>query len=95
MPHTTELRNNDSHKLPLGESTVSRYTHIGLEVSIEMKTVTVYVFGGSIATKIVVEDLGDVLLVTTQEEWDASKKENRSPTAGGFKREYVYREDSV
>jgi hypothetical protein len=54
-----------------------------------MKRVTVVQFGGAIAEKIVVEDRGDVLLVTTEEEWLASQAENRAPITVGFKKEYI------
>ena len=39
-----------------------------------------------------VEDRGDVLLVTTEEEWLASKAENRAPVSVGFRREYIVNE---
>jgi hypothetical protein len=41
------------------------------------------------AEKILVEDEGDVLVVTTEEEWAASVAENRLPVTVGFKREYL------
>jgi len=54
-----------------------------------MKTVTVIVYGGAIEEKILVEDRGDVLIVTTAEEWRAAETENRAPIVVGFKREYL------
>lgn len=54
-----------------------------------MKRVTVIQYGGTIAEKILVEDRGDVLLVTTEEEWRASEIEQRSPISVGFRKEYV------
>jgi hypothetical protein len=54
-----------------------------------MERVTVVQFGGAIVEKILVEDLGSVLLVMTEEEWSASQVENRAPVSVGFKREYV------
>jgi hypothetical protein len=51
--------------------------------------VTVIQYGGTIAEKILVEDRGDVLLVTTEEEWNASQSENRAPISVGFKAEYI------
>ena len=57
-----------------------------------MKRITVRVFGGTTADKIVVEDKGDVLVVTTEEEWLAFQAENRVPVVVGFKREYVVEE---
>jgi hypothetical protein len=54
-----------------------------------MKRVTVIQFGGMIAEKILVEERGDVLIVTTEEEWAASVAENRPPVSVGFRREYL------
>jgi hypothetical protein len=54
-----------------------------------MKRVTVKVYGGKIAEKILVEDRGEVLLVTTEDEWIASEAENRVPVSVGFRREYL------
>jgi hypothetical protein len=54
-----------------------------------MKRVTVIQFGGTISTKILIEDKGDVLVVTSQEEWEASQRESRAPVVVGFRREYV------
>jgi hypothetical protein len=54
-----------------------------------MKRVTVIQFGGTISTKILVEDKGDVLLVTSEEEWEASQRESRSPVVVGFRREFL------
>ena len=54
-----------------------------------MKRVTVIQFGGTIVEKILVEDKGDVLVVTTEEEWKAAAAENRPPVSVGFKREYL------
>ena len=58
----------------------------------EKKRVTVIQYGGTIAEKILVEDRGEVLLVTTEEEWDAADVENRHPVAVGFRREYLVEE---
>jgi hypothetical protein len=55
----------------------------------QIKRVNVIQFGGTIAEKILVEDRGDVLVVTTEEEWAASVAENRPPISVGFKREYL------
>lgn len=57
-----------------------------------MKRVTVVEFGGAITEKILVKDCGEVLLVTTEEEWMASKAENRPPISVGFRREYMVEE---
>ena len=54
-----------------------------------MKRVTVYIYGGTIAEKILVEDRGDVLLLTTEAEWSAAEKESRQPIVVGFRREYL------
>jgi hypothetical protein len=54
-----------------------------------MKYVTVIQFGGAIVEKVLVKDLGDVVLVTTEDEWVASQNEARAPISIGFKREYV------
>lgn len=54
-----------------------------------MKKVTVTVFGGTIEEKILVEDKGDVLVVTTEDEWNAAERENRLPIVVGFRREYL------
>jgi hypothetical protein len=54
-----------------------------------MTTVTVIVFGGKPVEKILVEDLGEVLLVTTPEEWAESNRLKRKPVTVGFKREYI------
>ncbi len=55
----------------------------------ETKRVTVCQYGGTIAEKVVVQDLGDVLILTTEEEWEASQRENRDPVTVGFKRQYA------
>ena len=57
-----------------------------------MKRVTVVEFGGTISTKILVENRGDVLVVTREEEWEASQKESRPPIVVGFRREYLTKE---
>jgi len=57
-----------------------------------MKRVTVTQFGGTIAQKIVVEDQGSVLILTTEEEWAKAERENRPPVVVGFRREYVVEE---
>jgi hypothetical protein len=54
-----------------------------------MKKVTVVQYGGTIAEKILVEDRGEVLLVTTEAEWRAAERENRLPVSVGFRREYL------
>lgn len=61
----------------------------------KMKTVIVKQYGGSIAEKVVVEDRGDVLLVTTHEEWADSQREGREPIVVGFRREYVVRDAAL
>ncbi len=55
----------------------------------DINRVTVVQYGGTIAEKILVEDRGDVLLVTTEEEWSTSQSENRPPVSVGFKAEYI------
>jgi hypothetical protein len=55
----------------------------------DIRKVTVVQYGGMIAEKILIEDRGDVLVVTTEEEWNASQRENRPPISVGFKAEYV------
>jgi hypothetical protein len=57
-----------------------------------MKRVTVIEFGDTISTKILVEDRGDVLILTTEQEWERSKIEKRPPVVVGFRREYVVEE---
>ena len=54
-----------------------------------MKRVTVVEYGGTISEKILVEERGDVLLVTTEEEWMSAEAENRVPITVGFKRDYL------
>jgi hypothetical protein len=54
-----------------------------------MKRVTVIVFGGAVEEKILVEDRGNVLLVTTEEEFALSVVQNRPPVAVGFRLEYL------
>jgi hypothetical protein len=54
-----------------------------------MTKVTVIQYGGTIAEKILVEDRGEVLIVTTEAEWRASEAENRPPITVGFRREYL------
>jgi hypothetical protein len=51
--------------------------------------VTVKEYGGTIAEKVLVEDRVDVLIVTTQEEWEKAQREGREPIVVGFRREYV------
>jgi|HubBroStandDraft_2_1064218.scaffolds.fasta_scaffold4098232_1 hypothetical protein len=53
------------------------------------QNVTVREFGGRVVEKVLVEDLGDVILVTTPEEWKSSQIEQRKPVTVGFKREYI------
>lgn len=40
-------------------------------------------------TRVVVEDLGEVLLVTRQEELSAARQQGREPAAVGFKKQDV------
>lgn len=54
-----------------------------------MQRVTVIVFGGRPVEKVLVEDLGAILLVTTPEEWNEAKLQKRQPVTVGFKREYI------
>ena len=54
-----------------------------------MKRVTVMQYGGVTAEKILVEDRGEVLILTTEEEWVAAQSEGRDPIVVGFKREYL------
>ena len=54
-----------------------------------MQRVTVTQYGGTISEKILVEDRGDVLLVTTEEEFRAAEKEKRPPVSVGFRKEYI------
>ncbi len=54
-----------------------------------MKRVTVIEFGGTISTKILVEDRGDVLILTSEKEWEASQRESRAPVVVGFRREFL------
>ena len=55
----------------------------------ENKRVTVIQYGGVVAEKILVEDRGDVLIVTTEEEWRVAESEGRPPISVGFRREYL------
>jgi hypothetical protein len=55
----------------------------------EINMVTVVVYGGETASKVLVHDLGEVLLVTTRSEWEAAQSERREPVTVGFKREYL------
>ena len=54
-----------------------------------MKRVTVLVYGGAIEEKFLVEDRGEVLILTTEEEWSAATAESRPPVVIGFRREYL------
>jgi hypothetical protein len=54
-----------------------------------MKKITVVQYGGTIAEKILVEDRGEVLIVTTEAEWRAAEAEKRPPVTVGFRREYL------
>ena len=56
-----------------------------------MNTVTVVEYGGKHVEKVLVEDKGDVLLVTTPQEWNDSQRESREPIVVGFRREYLVR----
>jgi len=58
-----------------------------------MNRVTVVEFGGTIAEKILVEDRGHVVMVTTEEEWADSQRESRPPVTVGFKKEYLYHKE--
>jgi hypothetical protein len=58
-----------------------------------IERVTVIEFGGTITEKILVEDRGHVLMVTTEEEWEASQRESRPPVTVGFKKEYMYHKE--
>jgi len=60
-----------------------------VRVNIDIKRVTVREFGDVLAEKIIMDDLGDVLLVTTELEWEASQRERRPPVSVGFRKEYV------
>jgi hypothetical protein len=55
----------------------------------ENNRVTVRQYGGKIVEKVLVEDRGDVLLVTTPQEWAESQREDRDPIVVGFRREYL------
>lgn len=57
-----------------------------------MKRVTVVEYGGTISTKILVEDRSDVLIVTSEKEWEASQRESRAPVVVGFRREFLAEE---
>lgn len=54
-----------------------------------MKRITVVEYGGTISTKVLIEDQGSVLIVTREEEWEACQRESRPPVVVGFRREYV------
>jgi hypothetical protein len=54
-----------------------------------MKRVTVTVFGGAIEEKILVEEREEVLIVTTEDEWNAAEREKRAPVVVGFRKEYL------
>jgi len=54
-----------------------------------IQQISVREYGGRIVEKILVEDLGEVVLVTTPEEWDLAQSEQRKPITVGFKKEYV------
>jgi hypothetical protein len=55
----------------------------------EKQYVTVVEYGGTISRKVLVEDRGDVLIVTSETEWDLSVMESRPPVVVGFRREYI------
>ena len=57
-----------------------------------MKRVMVTVFGGAIEEKVLVKDWGEVLIVTTVEEYEAAILENREPVTVGFRKEYLVQE---
>jgi hypothetical protein len=52
--------------------------------------VTVDTFGGAKAEKIVVEDLGETVLICRPEEFEAAKAQNRAPISIAFRKEYVH-----
>ena len=54
-----------------------------------MERVTVVEFGGMISTKILIEDRGDVLILTSEEEFEKAERESRAPVVVGFRREYL------
>lgn len=51
--------------------------------------VTVREYGGRIVEKVLVREMGNVLMVTTPEEWNSSQVEEREPVTVGFRREYL------
>jgi hypothetical protein len=51
--------------------------------------VTVIQYGGKVVEKILVEDRGDVLVVTSPEEWNVAQIEEREPVTVGFRREFL------
>jgi hypothetical protein len=60
-----------------------------MEVIVYMQRVTVIEFGGRAVEKVVVSDLGNILLVTTPFEYESAKYEKRKPLTVGFKKSYV------
>ena len=57
--------------------------------SLQNKGVTVSCFGGVTAEMIVVNDLGDVLVLSSPDEIMAAKQEEREPVTVGFPRSSV------
>jgi len=61
--------------------------------SLKNTLVTVECFGGQTAQMIVVEDLGDILVVCTEQEFDAASAAGREPSTIGFRRSSVLNVD--
>ena len=57
--------------------------------SLKNTVVTVSCYGGSTAQMIVIEELGGVLVVCSEEEWGLAQAEGREPNTLGFPRESV------
>jgi hypothetical protein len=57
--------------------------------SLRNKDVTVSCFGGSTADMIVLNDLGDVLVLASPDEIRSAKEEDREPVTIGFPRSSV------
>lgn len=55
----------------------------------DLRVVTVAQFGGKIAEMVVVQDLGEVFLLTKPEEWHTAQQEKREPISIGFSKKYV------
>lgn len=54
-----------------------------------MQRVTVLEFGDRCVEKVVISEIGDVILVTTPLEWEMSKQQKREPLTVGFKKKYI------